>query len=157
MFAFLWENLTGLRFPIQLISRSSELRFSSRPLQPHQSYEFSGETVTFSFFPLNIYSWLCWVFTAASVHSLAAASRGCFLAAARRLLPAAASPTAEHGLLGVGRQWQRHSGSGVAAPGLSSPGSAVGAEVQGLSCSVVCGIFLDQQSNLHPLQWQADS
>ena len=27
----------------------------------------------------------------------------------------------------------------------------------GLSCSVACGIFLDQRSNLHPLNWQADS
>ena len=27
----------------------------------------------------------------------------------------------------------------------------------GLSCSVACGIFLDQGSNLCPLHWQADS
>ena len=27
----------------------------------------------------------------------------------------------------------------------------------GLSCSVSCGIFPDQGSNLHPLLWQADS
>ena len=28
---------------------------------------------------------------------------------------------------------------------------------RGLSCSVACGIFLDQGSNLCPLPWQADS
>ena len=27
----------------------------------------------------------------------------------------------------------------------------------GLSCSVACGIFLDQGSNLRPLHWQVDS
>ena len=48
--AFLWENLTGLRFPVQLISRSSELRFSSRPLQPHQSMSFQGRQLSFLFF-----------------------------------------------------------------------------------------------------------
>ena len=29
--------------------------------------------------------------------------------------------------------------------------------VHGLSCSVACGIFLDQGSNLCPLHWQEDS
>ena len=29
--------------------------------------------------------------------------------------------------------------------------------LHGLSCSAACGIFLDQGSNLCPLQWQADS
>ena len=28
---------------------------------------------------------------------------------------------------------------------------------QGLSCTAACGVFLDQGSNLCPLQWQADS
>ena len=39
----------------------------------------------------------------------------------------------------------------VAAPGLSTGAS------HGLSCSVACGIFLDQGSNLCPLQGQVDS
>jgi len=30
-------------------------------------------------------------------------------------------------------------------------------EVQWLSCPAACGIFLDQESNLCPLHWQADS
>ena len=34
---------------------------------------------------------------------------------------------------------------------------ASGLVVHGLSCSAACGIFLDQGSNLCPLQWQADS
>ena len=29
--------------------------------------------------------------------------------------------------------------------------------VHGVSCSKVCGIFLDQRSNSYPLHWQADS
>ena len=29
--------------------------------------------------------------------------------------------------------------------------------MNGLSCSTVCGIFLDQRSNLYPVHWQADS
>ena len=39
--------------------------------------------------------------------------------------------------------------------GLQSAVSVVVAH--GLSCSVACGIFLDQGSNLCPLHWQADS
>ena len=38
----------------------------------------------------------------------------------------------------------------VAARGLSSCGD-------GLSCSMTCGIFLDQESNQCPLHWQAES
>ena len=34
---------------------------------------------------------------------------------------------------------------------------ASGLVVHRLSCSAACGIFLDQGSNLCPLQWQADS
>ena len=37
---------------------------------------------------------------------------------------------------------------------LESTGSIV--EAHGLSCSVACGIFLDQGSNLCLLHWQAD-
>ena len=29
--------------------------------------------------------------------------------------------------------------------------------MNGLSCSTVCGIFLDQRSNLYPVHWQVDS
>ena len=46
-------------------------------------------------------------------------------------------------------------GSVVVAHGLWSAGSVVVAH--GLSCSVACGIFPDQGSNLCPLQWQTDS
>ena len=31
------------------------------------------------------------------------------------------------------------------------------AALHGLSCSETCGIFLDQESNLHPLHWKVDS
>ena len=31
------------------------------------------------------------------------------------------------------------------------------AVVLGLSCSAACGLFLDKESNLCPLHWQADS
>ena len=48
-----------------------------------------------------------------------------------------------------------HAGSVVVARGLWSAGSVV--VVHGLSCSVACGIFLDQGLNLCPLHWQADS
>ena len=43
----------------------------------------------------------------------------------------------------------------VVACGLQSAGSVVAAH--GLSCSVACGIFLDQGSNPRPLHWKADS
>ena len=46
-------------------------------------------------------------------------------------------------------------GSVAAAPGLRSTGSVVTGN--GLSCSLVCGIFLDQDSNLCFLYQQADS
>ena len=49
----------------------------------------------------------------------------------------------EHGLEAARLQWSQHKGS-----------AAVGC---GLSCPVVCGIFLDQGSNPRPLHWQVDS
>ena len=49
----------------------------------------------------------------------------------------------------------QHVGFAVAAPGLSSTGSAV--IVHGLSCSVACGIFLDQGSSPSLLHGQVDS
>ena len=49
----------------------------------------------------------------------------------------------------------RHVGSVVAVPRLWSTGSIVLA--RGLSCSAICGIFLDQRSNQCLLHWQPDS
>ena len=49
----------------------------------------------------------------------------------------------------------RHVGSVVVARGVKSTGSVVVAH--GLSCSVACGIFSDQGSNLCPLHRQVDS
>ena len=71
------------------------------------------------------------------------------------LLIAMASLVVEHGLQVRRLQWLWHAGSVVAAHGLQSTGSVV--VVHGLSCSVACGIFLDQGSNPCPLHWQADS
>ena len=48
-----------------------------------------------------------------------------------------------------------HVSSSVADPGLWSTSSAVVAHR--LSCSGTCGIFLDQESNLCLMHWQADS
>ena len=59
-----------------------------------------------------------------------------------------ASLVEEHGL------WSTQA-SVVVVPGLQSTGSVVVAH--GLSCSEVCGIFLDQGSNLYPLHWLVDS
>ena len=54
------------------------------------------------------------------------------------------------------RAWALGCGASVVAvPGLSSTGSIVVAHR--LSCSIECGIFLDQGSNLCLLHWQADS
>ena len=52
-------------------------------------------------------------------------------------------------------QQLKHVGSAVVVPRLESTGSAVAGH--GLSCSMVCGIFLDQGSNLCLLQWLVDS
>ena len=46
-------------------------------------------------------------------------------------------------------------GLGVVVPGLWSTGSI--AVARRLICSVACGIFLDQGSNLHLLTWQVGS
>ena len=87
------------------------------------------------FIYLFIYFWPCWVFVSVRGLSLVAASGG-------------------------------HSSSWCAGLSLSRPlllrsigsrpaGSVVVAH--GPSCSVACGIFLDQGSNPCPLHWQADS
>ena len=52
-------------------------------------------------------------------------------------------------------QQLQHVGSAAAAPRLQSPGWIIVA--CRLSCSSSCGIFLDWESNLCLLQWQADS
>ena len=92
--------------------------------------------VTQFFFKIYfIYLWLCWVFVSVRGLSLVVASRGhsssrcAGLSLSRPLL-----------LWSTG---SRHAGSVVVA--------------HGPSCSVACGIFPDQGSNLHPLHWQADS
>ena len=88
---------------------------------------------------LSLYFWLCWGFMAAV--SRASSCRG----------------QAPHcsGLPRCGAWALGWMGSAVAAPGLESPGSVTVAH--GLSCSMACGIFLDQGSNPHFLHWPADS
>ena len=103
-------------------------------------------------FYLFIYLCLCWVFVAAWGF-LQLWRVGCSLVAALRLLVAGAPPVAERGLPAGGRQ-QLPTGSAAVAPGLPSTGSTV--LVCGISCSVPCGIFPDQESNLSPLHWLAD-
>ena len=89
----------------------------------------------FKLINLFIYFWLCWVFVSVRGLSLVAASGG-------------------------------HSSSRCAGLSLSRPlllrstGSRRASSVvvaHGPSCSVACGIFLDQGSNPCPLHWQADS
>ena len=65
-------------------------------------------------------------------------SKGDFLVTVCGLLVAVASLVAEHGLIGC-------------STGALGHGSVVAAH--GFSCSVVCGIFLDQESNLYFLRW----
>ena len=73
----------------------------------------------------------------------------------RGLLIAVASLVTEHGLQVHRLQQLWRVDSVVVARRLQSAGSVVVAH--GLSCSAVCGIFLDQGSNPCPLHWQADS
>ena len=67
---------------------------------------------------------------------------GLLIIAIHRLLIAVAS-LVEHGLQACRAQQLWHVGSAVVA--------------HGLSCSMACGILLDQGSNPCPLQWQVDS
>ena len=87
------------------------------------------------FFNLFIYFWLCWVFV--SVRGL--------------------SPVVASG----GHSSSRCAGLSLSRPlPLRSTGSRCAGSVlvaHGLSCSVACGIFPDQGSNLCSLHWQADS
>ena len=91
--------------------------------------------LTFKKFYLPTYFWLYSVFIAARGLSLLAVSRGFSLVVMLRLLTAAASLVAEHGLQGT-------QASVVVA--------------HGLSCSAACGIFPGQGSNSCPLHWQVD-
>ena len=104
-------------------------------------HETTFKEFLFFFFFLNlfiyflIYFWLCWVFVSMRGLSPVAASGGhsssrCAGLSLSRPLP----------LRGTG---SRRAGSVIVA--------------HGLSCSVACGIFPDQGSNLCPLHWQADS
>ena len=54
-----------------------------------------------------------------------------------------------------GLQKLRHVASVVTVPGLQSTGNTI--VVHGLSCSLACGILLDQGQNPCLLYWQADS
>ena len=83
--------------------------------------------------------------------------RACFLQLqqAYSFLVAVASLVAEHRLQAHGFQQLQHLASVVAAQALQSTGSVVVAH--GLSCSMSCGISLDQGWNPCPLHWQADS
>ena len=76
-----------------------------------------------------------------------AASGGCSLVAVHRLLLAAASLGAEHGLQDV-------QASVVAGEGLQKRDSVVVAH--GLRCSEARGVFLGQGSNPRLLHWQMD-
>ena len=76
--------------------------------------------------------------------SLVAASGGHSLLARHRLLIAVASFVVEHGFYGGGL---RSCGSWALDPVLT-------VVVHGLSCSVACGVFLDQVSNLRVLHWE---
>ena len=113
-----------------------QLNHLHRAILPGSLFTF-GHLSHFFFFKINlfIYFWLCWVFVSVRGLSLVAASGG-------------------------------HSSSRCAGLSLSQPlllrstgsrraGSVVVAH--GPSCSMACGIFPDQGSNLCPLHWQADS
>ena len=89
----------------------------------------------FSKFYLFIYFWLWWVFVDVFRFSLVAASGCCFLVVV-------------HGLLiAVFPCWDAQALYMWASPVV----------VHGISCSMACGLFLDQGLNLHPLHWQLDS
>ena len=84
---------------------------------------------------LFIYFWLCWVFVSVQGLSLVVASGGHSSSRCAGLSPSRPLLLRSTGF--------RRAGSVVVA--------------HGLSCSVACGIFPDQDSNPCPLHWQADS
>ena len=91
---------------------------------------------TDSFLKLIISLWLPWFFTAVHGLSPVAAGRTYSPIAVYLLLLVGASLVAEHRFLGP---W------------------ASGAVTHRLTCSTVCGIFLDQGLNPCSLHWQVDS
>ena len=97
-----------------------------------------------SFQKISIYFWLCWVLIA--ILSLVAASRSYSPVVEHGLLIVVASPVAVHR-----GTWA----SIVAAPRLQRESSLVVAHE--LSCSMACGIFLDQGSSWYPLHCKVDS
>ena len=91
-----------------------------------------------------IYFWPCRVFTVACGLFSSCGEQGSSLAAVHQLLTAVAS------LLGKHMGFRKCNFLAAACMGFSSG-------VQGLSCSIACGIFPDQGSNPCHLHWQADS
>ena len=115
----------------------------------------TANTTLFIFLNLFIYFWLCWVFLAARGLSLVVVSGGysslrctCF-SLQWLLLLRSTGPRVQ----GLQQLWR--AGSVVVVHGLQSAGSV--AVAHRLSCSAVCGIFLDQGSNPCLLHWQANS
>ena len=90
---------------------------------------------------------LCWVSGAVQAFSNCGEG-GYSLAVVLKLLIVVTS-------LAVERRLQCARASADAAPGLQSTGSVV--VVHRIRCSMACGIFLDQGTNLCLLHWQADS
>ena len=117
----------------------------------------------YSLFYLFIYLfWLCWAFVAAHGLSLVVASGGYSSLQCMGFSPRWLLLLRSMGSRHVGCSSCSMRASVVVAHGLSSCGSralecrlsSCGAR---LRCSMACGIFPDQGSNLCPLHWQADS
>ena len=102
---------------------------------------FSFFNMGFNFFLIYVlfiyyfYFWLCWVFVSVPGLSLVAASRG----------------HSSWWRVGLSLSWPLL----LRSTGFRRTGSVVVAH--GPSCSTACGILPDQDSNLCPLHWQADS
>ena len=86
-------------------------------------------------FIIYVFIWLCWVFVSACRLSLVGASGGYSLVEMHGLLIVVAC-------ISLQSMGSRHTGSVV---------------VSGLSCPTACGIFPDQESNLCPQHWCANS
>ena len=123
---------------------------------------------------IYLFFWLCWVSAAALRLSLVASSGGysslqCTGFSLRWLLLLQSTGSRRASFSSCGTQAQQlwltgsraqspqlwHTGSVAVAHRLQSTGSVVVAHRP--SCSVACGIFLDQGSNPHPPHQQADS
>ena len=126
--------------------------------QIHKTIFHSKSTVdrslSFSFFKFILF--LAVLGLGFCVRAFSSCSKwGLLLVAVHRLLITVASLVVEHRLQVHRLQQLWHTGSVVVACGLQSTASVVVAHR--LSCSAVCGIFLDQGSNPCPLHWQTDS